>query len=123
MFCLVRRLVVVLFLLIISSYFLSPNSFLIVFIVGLTPMGKAVPCTFALLPNKTKTAYLCLAECVKEKLSSLPNVEMSMMIMDFEAVLVNAFQEEKLTNHNLSNKHNLWKRDCISRIVEISFGC
>jgi hypothetical protein len=51
-------------------------------------------------PNKTKTAYLHLADCVKEKLSSLPNVEMSMMMMDFEARLLNAFQ--KVTNNYLN---------------------
>jgi hypothetical protein len=62
-------------------------------------------------PNKTKTAYLRLADCVKEKLSSLPNVEMSMGMMDFEAGLLNAFQE--VTNNYLDN--------CISEIVEICF--
>jgi hypothetical protein len=33
----------------------------IVFIVGLTPLGKAAPCAFSLLPNKEKDTYLRLA--------------------------------------------------------------
>jgi hypothetical protein len=68
-------------------------------------MGKAVPCTFALLPNKSKTTYLRLAESVKEKLSSLPTVEMSTIMMDFETGLVNAFKERIIDKKYFKYRH------------------
>ncbi len=45
----------------------------IVFVVGLTALGKAIPCLFGLLPNKEKETYLRLASCLKKEMDQLPD--------------------------------------------------
>ncbi len=66
----------------------------ILFVVGLTGMGKAVPCLFALLPNKGTSTYIRLADCLKEELSKSPKpINVSMIMMDFEKGLNRAFHE------------------------------
>jgi hypothetical protein len=42
---------------------------------GLNGLGKAVLCAFTLLPNKEKDSYLCLATCIRDELSQLPEVK------------------------------------------------
>ena len=70
----------------------------VVFIVGLTAMDKAVPCGFALLPNKERDTYLQLAEAISEATSQAQQVEMTTIMMDFERGLVSAFQEVSYQN-------------------------
>jgi hypothetical protein len=57
-------------------------------------MGKAIPCVFALLPNKGTSTDIRLAECLKEELAKSVNpINVSKIIMDFENGLNRAFQE------------------------------
>jgi hypothetical protein len=62
----------------------------IVFIVGLNGLGKAVPCAFALLPNKEKDS--CLAACIRDELTQLPKVKIKNIITDYKKGLISAFK-------------------------------
>ncbi len=64
----------------------------IVFIVGLNGLGKAIPCAFALLPNKEKDSYLRLAACIKDELRQLPEVKVKIIMTDYEKGLIAAFK-------------------------------
>jgi hypothetical protein len=64
----------------------------IVFVVGLTDLGKAVPCLFGLLPNKDKETYLRLAGCLKQEMDTLPEVKVKSIMMDYEKGLITAFK-------------------------------
>jgi hypothetical protein len=64
----------------------------IVFIVGLNGLSKAVPCAFALLPNKEKDSYLCLAACIRDELTQLPKVKIKNIITDYKKGLISAFK-------------------------------
>jgi hypothetical protein len=55
----------------------------IVFIIGLNGVGKAVPCAFALLPNKEKDSYLHLAACIKDELTQFPEVKVKIIMTDY----------------------------------------
>jgi hypothetical protein len=63
----------------------------IVFVVGLTGMGKAIPCVFALLPNKEKSTYLRLAEFIREEMTDMGDLPVSNIMMDYEKGLNVAF--------------------------------
>ncbi len=67
---------------------------LIVFIVGLCGLGKAVPCAFALLPNKEKDSRL--AACIKDELRQLPKVKVKIIMTDYEKELIVAFKNSFL---------------------------
>jgi hypothetical protein len=64
----------------------------IVFVVGLTALGKAIPCLFGLLPNKEKETYLHLAGCLKKEMDQLPDVKVQSIMMDYEKGLIAAFK-------------------------------
>ncbi len=64
----------------------------IIFIIGLYSHGRAVPCGFALLPDKEKTTYIRLAECIKTELRKTEiDLHLTEIMMDFEKGLLNAF--------------------------------
>ncbi len=64
----------------------------IVFVVGLTALGKAIPCLFGLLPNKEKETYLHLAGCLEKEMDQLPDVKVQSIMMDYEKGLIAAFK-------------------------------
>ncbi len=64
----------------------------IVFVVGLTALGKAIPCLFGLLPNKEKETYLHLANCLKLEMNKLPDIKDKSIMMDYEKGLITAFK-------------------------------
>jgi hypothetical protein len=79
----------------VDSTFKSAASTLfyqIVFIVGLTPPGKAVPCAFSLLSNKENDTYLRMAPCMRSELSRMPEVKVKTIMMDYEKGLISAFK-------------------------------
>jgi hypothetical protein len=41
------------------------------FVLGMTGMGKTVPCTYALLPSKEKMCYARLATAIKQEIDKL----------------------------------------------------
>jgi hypothetical protein len=63
----------------------------IFFLLGLTEMGKAVPCLFGLLPNKERDTYQRVASCIQEQLKSMANMQVKAIHMDFEKGLISAF--------------------------------
>jgi hypothetical protein len=64
----------------------------IIFIIGLSSSGRAVPCGFALVPDKEKTTYIRLAECIKTELRKTEiDLHLTEIMMDFEKGLLNAF--------------------------------
>jgi hypothetical protein len=58
-------------------------------LIGLSPVGKAVPCLFALLPDKEKSTYLRLAECIMQQLQQ---ADVSTIMMDYERGMNSAFR-------------------------------
>ena len=65
----------------------------IVFIIGMTEMGQAVTCGFALLPSKERDAYLRVAETLHDELRETPHVALRTIMMDFERGFINAFSD------------------------------
>jgi hypothetical protein len=64
----------------------------IVFIVGLSPLGKAAPCAFSLLPNKEKDSHRHLAACIRDELSQMCEVMVKTIIMDYKKGLLSTFK-------------------------------
>lgn len=53
-------------------------------VIGLTEMGKAVPCAFCLLPDKEKVTYLRVANILHDKLAECPDVKLTSIMQDYE---------------------------------------
>jgi hypothetical protein len=87
----------------------------IVFVVGLTAMGKAVPCVFSLLPNKEKATYLRLAEKVKEEMGN--DLKVGTIMMDYEKGLNNAFNIT-FENVNVVGCDFHWKNCLLKRLSD-----
>jgi hypothetical protein len=61
-------------------------------VIGLSAGGKAVPCVFALLPDKEKITYLRVAEAIQLQLQEAEEVKVSTIMMDYERGLNTAFR-------------------------------
>jgi hypothetical protein len=85
----------------------------IVFVVGLTNLGKAIPCLYALLPSKEKITYLRLAESIKEELSDTGELQVSTIMMDYERGLNSAF-EATFENSEIEGCDFHWKQ-CLQK--------
>jgi hypothetical protein len=63
------------------------------FILGMTGMGKTVPCAFALLPSKEKLCYSRLAAAIKQEMDKLEVAnQVKIIMMDYERGLIESFK-------------------------------
>ena len=61
--------------------------------IGLSPVGKAVPCAFCLLPDKEKTTYVRVAECLQKQLQEgEEEVRVHTVMQDYEKGANTAFR-------------------------------
>ncbi len=86
------------------------------FLLGLTEMGRAVPCLFGLLPNKEHNTYKQVASCIRDQWKSLANVKVKSIHKDFEKGLISAFNSS-FPGVDISSCEFHWKSCLCKRIA------